>query len=253
LPSGDVRWIQSLGRADRTADGHPIRLTGLDLDVTERRRAEEALQARYDEERDRELQLLLETAAQGIVSVDVGGLIVTANRAMEQMFGWNKGELINQPIERLLPWPPREAGRRHEYSNAPYPRLVGRDLDLVGQRKDGSTFPIEVSSNHIYTHGGSRAIAFVTDISARKRAEHALQERTLELQHRTTQLSQMASELTLAEQHAREQRANTLHDGLQQLLVGAAMHLELQARRDAQQGAPPAELLVEAKHHIDEA
>jgi PAS domain S-box-containing protein len=248
LPDGDVRWIHSLGRADRTADGQPIRLTGLDLDVTERRRAEEALQARYDEERDRELQMLLETAAQGIVSVDARGVIVTANRAMEQMFGWEKGELIGHPLERLLPWPPREV-----HTRAPYPRLIGRDPDLVGQRKDGSTFPIEVTSNHVATHGGGRAIAFVTDISARKRAENALHERTLELQHRTTQLSQMASDLTLAEQHAREQLAKTLHDGLQQLLVGAAMHLELQARRDAQQGAPPAELLVEAKHHIDEA
>ena len=254
LPSGDVRWIQSLGRADRTADGQPIRLTGLDLDITERRRAEEALQARYDEERDRELQMLLETAAQGIASVDARGLIVTANRAMEQMFGWEKGELIGRSIERLVPWPPREVNLRpgHDHS-ASYPRLIGRDLDMVGRRKDGSTFPIEITSNHVATHDGGRAIAFVTDISARKRAENALQERTLELQHRTTQLSQMASDLTLAEQHAREQLAKTLHDGLQQLLVGASMHLELHARRDAQQGAPPAELLVEAKHHIDEA
>ena len=70
LPDGKVSWIQSLGRADRGADGRPTRLTGLDLDVTERRRAEEALRARRDEERDRELQLLLETATQGIVSVD---------------------------------------------------------------------------------------------------------------------------------------------------------------------------------------
>jgi len=248
LPDGDVRWIHSLGRADRVADGQLIRLTGLDLDVTERRRAEEALQARYDEERDRELQMLLETAAQGIVSVDARGVIVTANRAMGQMFGWDKGELIGQLIERLLPWPLRDV-----HTRAPYPRLIGRDHDLVGQRKDGSTFPIEVNSNHVATHAGGRAIAFVTDISARKRAENALHERTLELQLRTTQLSQMASDLTLAEQHAREQLAKTLHDGLQQLLVGAAMHLELQARRDAQQGAPPAELLVEAKHHIDEA
>jgi PAS domain S-box-containing protein len=242
LPDGDVRWIQSLGRADRASDGQVIRLTGLDLDVTERRRTEEALQARHDEERDRELRLLLETAAQGIVSVDARGLIVTANRAMELMFGWDKGEMIGQPIDRLVPLSLRNM-----------PTLMGRDLDLVGRRKDGSTLPIEVNVNHVATRGGGRAIAFVTDISARKRAEIALHERTLELQLRTTQLSKMASDLTLAEQHAREQLAKTLHDGLQQLLVGAAMHLELQARRDAQLGAPPAELLVEAKHHIDEA
>ena len=255
LPNGEVRWMQSLGRTDRAADGQAIRLTGLDLDVTERRRTEEALQARHDEERDRELRLLLETAAQGIVSVDARGLIVTANRAMELMFGWDNGELIGQPIERLLPSSLRDvhAKPRVEYFGAPSSHLTDGGLDRVGRRKDGTAFPIEVNLNHVATRGGGRSIAFVTDISARKRAEVALHERTLELQLRTTQLSKMASDLTLAEQHAREQLAKTLHDGLQQLLVGAAMHLELQTRRDAQLGAPPAELLVEAKHHIDEA
>ena len=108
----------------------------------------------------------------------------------------------------------------------------GRDLQLVGQRKDGSTFPIEVSLNHVATAGGGRAIAFVTDITERKRAEAALQERTAELEHRTAQLSRLASDLTLAEQHAREQIAKTLHDGLQQLLVSAALNLDQQLKRD---------------------
>jgi signal transduction histidine kinase len=130
---------------------------------------------------------------------------------------------------------------------------MGPELDLVGQRKDGSTFPIEVSLNHVATPGGGRAIAFVTDISARKRAEAALRERTLELQHRTTQLSHLASDLTLAELRAREQLARTLHDGLQQLLVGAAMHLDLELKRAALRGAPPAESIADAKHHLDEA
>ena len=98
-PDGNVSWIQSLGRADRAADGQVTRLTGLELDVTERRRAEEALQARRDEERDRELQLLLETATQGIVSVDAQATIVTANRALEAMFGWAPGEL-DRPVHR---------------------------------------------------------------------------------------------------------------------------------------------------------
>ena len=59
----------------------------------------------------------------------------------------------------------------------------------------------------------------MTDITERQRAAVALQERTTELEYRTTQLSQMAWDLTLAEHHAREQIARTLHDGLQQLLV----------------------------------
>jgi PAS domain S-box-containing protein len=254
LPDGNVSWIQSLGRADRGADGRVTRLTGLDLDITARRRAEEVLQARRDEERDRELQLLLETATQGIVSVDAHATIVTANRALEAMFGWAPGELIGEPIDRLAPSSVRDAHVHWtEYFAAPSPRPMGVNLELVGQRKDGSTFPIEVSLNHVATAGGGHAIAFVTDITDRKRAEAALQERTVELEHRTAQLSRLASDLTLAEQHAREQLAKTLHDGLQQLLVSAAMNLDRHATREAQRGAGPDEALVRAKGHLDEA
>jgi len=237
-PDGSISWIQSLGRADRGADGHVTRLTGLELDITERRRAEDALRARQDEERDRELRLLLETTPQGIVSVDGLGQIIMANPAMETMFGYENGALIGQSIEQVVPPLLRD---NH-----------GVDLDLVGQRKDGSKFPIEVTVNHVATPTGRRAIAFVTDISARKLAESALHERTLELQRRTSQLSRMASDLTLAERRAREELATTLHDGLQQLLVVSAMSVDSQVQRMARLGLPTEEL-VEAKQLLDDA
>jgi PAS domain S-box-containing protein len=253
-PDGAVLWIQSLGRADRDVNGQVTRLTGLELDITEHRRVEQARQARRDEERDRELRLLLETAAQGIVSVDAQGLIVTANRALEEMFGWASGELVGQSIERLVPASLRDLHTQHrtEYFGAPRPRPMGVDFELVGQRKDGTTFPIEVSLNHVATRSGGRAIAFVTDITARKRAEAALQERTVELEQRTAQLSQLASDLTLAEQDAREQLAQTLHDGLQQLLVSASLNLGRYVTRSTQRGVA-SESLVHAKRHLDEA
>ena len=231
-------------------------------DAVERARAEaalreheEALRARRDEERDRELQLLLETATQGIVVVDAQGTIVTANRALEAMFGWAPGELIGQSIARLVPPAVRDAHAQHwtGYFAAPGARPTGVNAELVGQRKDGSTFPLEVSLNHLADAGGGHAIAFVTDITERKRAAAALQERTIELEHRTAQLSRLASDLTLAEQHAREQLAKTLHDGLQQLLVGAALNLDRHLTREAQRGARPDELLVRAKGHLDQA
>jgi PAS domain S-box-containing protein len=254
-PDGAVLWIQSLGRADRGSTGAVTRLTGLEFDVTERHVLEEARQARRDEERDRELRLLLETATQGIVSVDDRGTVVMANHALEAMFGWDHGELLGQSIDRLIPslFRDRLEQRRREHLVAPRARAGTLDLDHVGYRKDGTTFPIEVSLNHIATPGGGHAIAFVTDITARKQAEFALGDRTIELEHRTAQLSRLASDLTLAEQHAREQLAKTLHDGLQQLLVGAAMNLERRAQRDEQQGAPLDDTLVQARTHLDEA
>jgi len=252
---GTVMWIQSLGRADRDAAGQVTRLTGLELDVTERRRTEEAQQARRDEEHYRELTLLLETATQGIVSVDAEGTIVMANRALEAMFGWAPATLVGQSIERLVPSLIRDRyfQNRLEYSDKPRPRLMGHGLHLIGERQDGSTFPVEVSLNYVPTAGGGRAIAFLTDITERQRAESALQERTAELEYRTTQLSQMAWDLTLAEHNAREQIARTLHDGLQQLLFIVSLNLDQQLNRDREAGNGPSELISEAKQHVDEA
>ena len=254
LPNGDVRWIQSLGRAERDAEGRLTRLTGLDLDITERRRTEEALRALHDEKRDRQLRLLLETAEQGIVLVDAKGFILTANRALETMFGWGPGELVGQQVERLLPTSLRDrhVRDRTRYLNAPRPRSMGADIDLVGERKDGTRFPIEVSLNHVPTPDGGQAIAFVADITDRRRVAAALHERTVELERRTAQLSQLASDLTLAEQRAREQLAKTLHDGLQQTLVLVALNLDQQVKRQRQGGAP-VEPLLQAKSHLDEA
>lgn len=90
--------------------------------------------------------------------------------------------------------------------------------------------------------------------SLRDQEHHqALQARTDELEYRTTQLSRMASDLTLAEQRAREQIAKNLHDGLQQLLVIVAVNLERQIKRDHEHGVAPSEQVLDAQRHLDEA
>ncbi len=260
-PDGTVLWIQSRGHVDRDVHGNVTRLTGLELDITERRRDEEAILARRDEEHDRTLRMLLETATQGILSMDSAGKIVTANRALEEMFGWSPGELSGQSVELLLP--PELRGRhidhRTAYFLAPSPRTLGASLSLLGMRKDRSTFPIEISVNHVATQSGGHAIAFVTDISERKEAEeqlrrsHAeLEDRTAELELRTAQLSRLASELTLAEQNTREQLARTLHDGLQQLLFSASLRLDRLSQRGAL-GTSESELLAQAQSNLDNA
>ena len=260
-PDGAVSWIQSLGRAQRDPKGHITRLTGLDLDITERRKMEEALLAEHDEERDRTLRLLLETAAQGILSMDEHGIIVTANRALEEMFGWSRGSLPGQPIEELLQpeLHERHITLRSAYFEAPEARMLGGSRSLMGLRKDGTVFPVEINVNHVSSHSGARAIAFVTDISSRKQAEEALrqshaalEERTAELEQRTNQLSRLTSELTLAEQNTREQLAKTLHDGLQQLLFSAALTLEGLKKRGSL-AAEDAELLADARGDVDDA
>jgi PAS domain S-box-containing protein len=253
-PDGTIAWIQSIGRADRDATGRATRLTGLELDITERRRAEEALQARRTEEHGRELQLLLESAAQGIVSLDAQGRIVMANRAIEAMFGFGRDELIGEAFARLVPSSVRDmsAALRSEHHATPRSNPIAAITDVVGRRKDGSTFPIEFSLTEVVTSDGRRAIAFVTDMTERRRSAVALQDRTRELERRTVQLRQLASDLTLAEQHAREQLAKTLHNGLQQLLVAASINLDQQLRSDVPRDTP-ADLLVQTKQLVDDA
>jgi PAS domain S-box-containing protein len=232
-PDGTVGWVQSRGRALRDDCGRIIRLSGLDLDFSRHHQVEEARQAQRDEDHNRELRLLLETASQGVVSLDARGTILMANRALETMFGWPPGALSGQSIEQLVPGWFRD-------------RPSGGGLDTLGWRRDGSTFPIEVSVNQVPTSDGGRAIAFVTDITER-------QERTAVLEHRTAQLSRLASDLTLAEHHAREEIAKTLHDGLQQMLVAAALNLDLRIARDRGEGAKSDDLLIQAKGQLNEA
>src|SRR5205823_14192009 len=115
---------------------------------------------------------------------------------------------------RLLRGPLRVAHERGRagYFAAVHPGMTGGGV--FGERRDGSIFPIELSLNHVITPGGGRGFAFVTDITERERAASALQAHAQELEYRTTQLRQMASDLTLAEQRARQQIASMLHDGL---------------------------------------
>ena len=119
-----------------TRRARPTRLTGLELDITERRRIEEALQARRDEEHDRTLQTLLETATQGIVSADAGGMLVFANRAVEVMFGWT-AERFDRPAHRALDTITRS--RRHHPLGRPGPRRQTEGRVPVSDRSHGQS------------------------------------------------------------------------------------------------------------------
>jgi PAS domain S-box-containing protein len=133
-------------------------------DVTTRTLAEESL--RRSEATSR---AFLESASEGIVIADAAGRIVLVNARTETMFGYARAELIGQPVEVLIPAPLRErhVAHRATYMAAPRIRSMGRGLDLAGLKKDGTEFPVEVSLSYVVTDEGTRAIAFVTDISER--------------------------------------------------------------------------------------
>ncbi len=122
------------------------------------------------------LVAVLESASQGIISIDRTGRIVLANRRAGEMFGYTDKELLGARVELLLPDSKRSAhGRqRDEYFQRPRARPMGIGMVLSGRRKNGAEFPVEVSLSSVETDEGLFGIAFVTDITVRKTLEEQL-------------------------------------------------------------------------------
>lgn len=199
----------------KDAAGRPVGLATVSRNITERKRAE-------DELRDREatIRTLLETAAQAILAVDVKGDIVIANRMAGEMFGYTRDELAGRSLEILLPerLRSRHAAHRATFASSTKARPMGTGLELVGMRKDGSEFPIEVSLSHVQTGGGALAVSFVSDITARKRAEMVLQESE-------QQLRALSGSLITAQEDERRRLSRELHDDITQQLAFLSIEL----------------------------
>jgi len=145
-------------------------LEALCSDLEERRKSEET--SRRNAER---FGALLDSAPDSVVMVDGRGRMVLVNARTEEMFGYERSELLRQPIEMLLPDRFRERHERHlgEYFRNPRTRPMGLGLDLSGRRKDGSEFPVDISLSPLETDAGPLATAFIHDISDRLWAEEA--------------------------------------------------------------------------------
>jgi PAS domain S-box-containing protein len=121
---------------------------------------------------------LLDSIAEIAVIVDSDGRITDMNRMAEAVFGYEHTELLNQPIEYLMPERFREAhvAQRESYMANPRRMPLGSGRELIGRRRDGSEFPIEISLSPIESGGDARVLALATDISHRRRMERERQE-----------------------------------------------------------------------------
>jgi len=137
---------------------------------------------------------LLESASDGILLVDGTGRIILVNAAATRMFGYSRTELMGQPLEILLPERIRGAHIAHRagYFAAPRVRPMGIGLDLSGRRKDGSEFLLEISLSHVGSDDAMIAMAFVTDITVRKRGE-AESRRQREVLHQTEKMAALGT------------------------------------------------------------
>ena len=119
------------------------------------------------------LENLLEAMPDALVVVDRAGLIRFVNHQTELLFGYDRGELVGQPIETLVPESFREVHTAHRegYIAAPETRGLGEDLELNGRKRDGTVFPMDISLSHIGAEHDLLVIAAVRDLNHRKKAE----------------------------------------------------------------------------------
>jgi len=133
---------------------------------------------------------IFQSMTEGIIVVDKAGNILVANPIAEQMFGYGNNEMTGMTLETLLPtrYRGKHLAFRDQFNNDPIPRRMGMGRDLAALKKDGTEFPVEISLSFSQAQGNFIAIAFITDISLRKKAEEALKQGEEQLMVYATEL-----------------------------------------------------------------
>lgn len=144
-------------------------------------------------DRDR-FRLAINASPSALVMVDRAGEIVLINEASEKLFGYERDQLLGQPIEVLVPERLRGQHRqdREAFARSPRTRAMGPDRTLKAVKCDGSEFPVEVGLRHFESNGDSYVLAAVSDLSERSRAAGKLAAAAKELERSNRELEQFA-------------------------------------------------------------
>jgi PAS domain S-box-containing protein len=142
--------------------------------LSERRVAAQALQ-----ESEARLKAILRTVPDGVVTIDERGTIESFNPAAEQLFGYSAAEVMGRNVTVLMPEPYRSEhdGYVQHFLRTRQPRLIGIGREVVGRRKDGSTFPLDLAVSELrFGDNRLRFTGTLRDITARRQAESLLRE-----------------------------------------------------------------------------
>ena len=149
--------------------------------------------------REAHLQSILDTVPEAMIVIDERGIMQSFSSAAERLFGYRSGEALGRNVKILMPAPYREShdGYLQHYLSTGERRIIGIGRVVVGQRKDGSPFPMELAVGEMKSGDQRFFTGFIRDLTERQRTEARLQELQSELVHisRLTAMGEMASTL----------------------------------------------------------
>jgi two-component system, LuxR family, sensor kinase FixL len=154
-----------------------------------------------EDARDRQAQLqsILDTVPEAMVVIDERGIMQSFSSTAERLFGWSAAEVIGKNVSILMPSPYRQEhdGYLHRYLDTGERRIIGIGRIVVGERRDGSTFPMELAVGEAKVGSKKFFTGFIRDLTERRSQERRMQELQSELVHvsRLTAMGEMASSL----------------------------------------------------------
>ena len=140
-------------------------------------------------------QRIFEYTPDALLVVDQAGNITLVNAQAETLFGYDRGEMIGQPIEMLVPsrYAASHARHRNGFKREAHSRQIGAGTELLAHTKQGRELPVDIMLSPMFLDGHPFTLCVVRDITERKAAEHKLRQQTEELQKLHAELKELAS------------------------------------------------------------